>query len=125
MSKLPENVSKAWENRDDPVILATVDENHIPNIIYVTCVGTHGAERLVIADNYFNKTRHNVHLGGKGALLFRDKTGIPYQIKGTLEYHTEGDVYDNMKKWNPSKHPGHAALAIRIEEVFSGAEQLL
>ena len=91
----------------------------------VSYVGTHGEERLVLADNYFNKTRHNVRLGGQGALLFRDKTGKAYQIKGTLEYHTEGDVYDSMKKWNPPKHPGHAALAIRVEEVFSGAERLL
>lgn len=125
MSKLPDTVSKAWEDRDDPVILATVDENRIPNIIYITCVGTYGEERLVVADNYFNKTRHNVHAGGQGSILFRDKSGKAYQIKGTLEYHTEGDLFDSMKKWNPQKHPGHAALAVRIEKVYSGAEQLL
>jgi len=125
MSKLPDAVSKAWEERDDPVILATVDENRIPNIIYVTCVGTYGEERLVIADNYFNKTRYNVLAGGRGSLLFINKSGKAYQVKGTLEYHTDGDIYDSMKKWNPSKHPGHAALAIRIEEAFSGAERLL
>ncbi len=29
------------------------------------------------------------------------------------------------KKWNPEKHPGHAAAALKVEEVYSGAEKLL
>jgi len=29
-----------------------------------------------------------------------------------------------MKKWNPQKHPGHAAAALNVEEVSSGAEKL-
>jgi len=29
-----------------------------------------------------------------------------------------------MKTWNSPKHPGHAAAALRIEEVYSGAEKL-
>ena len=77
-----------------------------------------------MADNYFSKTRENVLLGGKGSLLFRDRKGKVYQVKGTLEYYTEGEVFDDMKKWNPPKHPGHAAAAIRIEAVYSGAEKL-
>jgi uncharacterized protein len=30
-----------------------------------------------------------------------------------------------MKKWNPETHPGHAALVIKVEEVYSGSEKLL
>ncbi len=30
-----------------------------------------------------------------------------------------------MKKWNPKKHPGHAAAALKVEEVYTGAEKLL
>jgi hypothetical protein len=30
-----------------------------------------------------------------------------------------------MKKWNPTKHPGHAAAALKVEQVFSGGEQIL
>ena len=29
-----------------------------------------------------------------------------------------------MKTWNPPEHPGHAAAALQVEEVFSGAEKL-
>jgi predicted pyridoxine 5'-phosphate oxidase superfamily flavin-nucleotide-binding protein len=125
MTHLPESVLHAWEDRDDPVILATVDENGVPNVIYVTCVGMHGDDCLVVADNYFDKTRKNVVRGGTGSMLFRDRQGKTFQVKGTLEYHTKGEIYDFMKTWNPQKHPGHAALALRAEAVFSGAERLV
>ena len=125
MSKLPETVKTAWENREGPIILATVNKVGVPNVIYATCVGAYGDEHLIVADNYFNKTRQNVLEGGVGSILFMDKAGKAYQIKGTLKYHTQGEVFDSMKKWNPEKHPGHAALALHVEEVFSGATQIL
>ena len=124
MPSLPDSVRQAWEDRDGPVILATVSPEGVPNIIYATCVGAFGDDRLVVADNYFDKTRKNILAGGKGALLFRSKKGKAYQAKGTLEYHTSGEVFDHMKTWNPPKHPGHAAAALRIEEIYSGAEKI-
>ena len=124
MAFLPESVRQAWEDRDGPVILATVSLEGVPNIIYVTCVGTFGDDRLVVADNYFDKTRRNLLKGGKGAMLFRSKEGKAFQVKGTLEYHTDGKVFEHMKTWNPPQHPGHAAAALCIEEVYSGAEKL-
>ena len=124
MASLPESVRRAWDDRDGPVILATVSPDGVPNIIYATCVGVFGDDRLVVADNYFDKTRRNLLAGGRGALLFRSKNGKAYQVKGALEYHTDGEVFHHMKTWNPSQHPGHGAAALRIEEVYSGAEKL-
>ncbi len=125
MASLPEEVRRAWEDRDGPAILATVGEDGVPNIIYVGCVGAFGEDRLVVADNHFSKTRKNLLTqGGKGALLFRSKDGKAYQVKGTLEYHKDGEVFEHMKTWNPPQHPGHAAAALRIEEAYSGAKKL-
>jgi uncharacterized protein len=124
MVSLPENVRKAWEDLDGPVILATVDEEGVPNIIYATCVSSFGDDRLIIADNYFDKTRKNILRGGKGSILFRNKNGDAYQVKGTLEYHTKDEIFNHMKTWNPPEHPGHAAAALLVEKVFSGAKQL-
>ena len=124
MGALPQNVREAWENRDGPVILATVSKDGVPNIIYASCVGIFGNDRLVVADNFFNKTRQNLLPGRKGAILFRDKNGKAYQVKGTMEYHKEGNVFENMKTWNPPQHPGHAAAALKVEEAYSGAEKL-
>lgn len=121
---LPESMRQAWIDRDGPVVLATVDPNSCPNIIYATCVSEFGDDRIVVADNYFHKTRKNLIHGGKGALLFRSRDGKAYQVKGQLEYHTDGEIFNHMKSWNPSHHPGHAAAVLRIEEIFSGAEKL-
>lgn len=47
-----------------------------------------------------------------------------FQLKGTIEYHTEGAIFEDMKKWNPAQHPGNAAAALRVEVVYSGSEKL-
>ncbi len=125
MSALPENVSKAWDDRKGPIVFSTVDKNAIPNAIYATCVSKFDEETLVIADNYFDKTRNNILAGSKGSILFITNEDKAFQVKGTIEYHKEGDVFEDMKKWNPEKHPGHAAAALKVEEVYSGAEKLL
>ena len=125
MVALPEAVSKAWNGKEGPVIFSTVDEDGMPNAIYVTCVAKYGEEMLLVADNFFDKTRKNIFSGSKGSMLFITSEGKSYQVKGSIEYHQEGSSFEDMKKWNPTKHPGHAAVALKIEEVYSGAEKLL
>ena len=51
-------------------MLTTVDGAGVPNAIYATCVSRFDEETLVVADNYFNKTRKNILSGSKGSLLF-------------------------------------------------------
>lgn len=125
MATLPEKVSKAWEDREGPIILATVNGDGVPNTIYATCVSKFNEDTLVVANNYFSKTLVNIRSGSKGSILFITKEKKSYQVKGSIEYHKEGAVFDDMKKWNPKKHPGHAAAALKVEEVYSGAERLL
>ena len=125
MKNLPEQVSKAWDTRKDAVVFSTVDINGMPNSIYVTCVSKYNESVIVIADNYFNKTRKNILAGSKASILFITGEGTSFQLKGTIKYYTNGEIYDDMKKWNPSKHPGNAATALEVEEVYSGSEKLL
>jgi predicted pyridoxine 5'-phosphate oxidase superfamily flavin-nucleotide-binding protein len=122
--KLSQEVIQAWEDRNGPVVFTTVDENGVPNSIYATCVGRFDESTLVVADNYFDKTRANIKNGSRGSLLFITKENKAYQVKGIIEYHTEGELFDFMKSWNPEKHPGHAAAVLRVEEAFSGAKKL-
>jgi len=125
MPALPEKVSEAWENREGPIILSTVNEDGIPNAIYATCVSKFSEDTIVVANNYFSKTLKNILSGSKGSILFITKEGKSYQLKGSIEYHKEGSIFEDMKKWNPKKHPGHAAAALKVEEVYTGAERLL
>ena len=122
--KLSQEVIQAWEDRNGPVVFTTVDAEGNPNAIYATCVGRFDESALVIADNYFDKTRANIKNGSRGSVLFITQGNKAYQVKGVLEYHTEGALFDFMKSWNPEKHPGHAAAVLRVEEAFSGAKKL-
>ncbi len=122
--KIPEAVKDAWKLKEGPVVFATVDGDGMPNIIYVTCVSLYGEDRLVVADNYFDKTRKNIKAGSKGVALFMTNGQKAYQLKGSLEYHDAGPVFDDMKKWNPPTHPGHGAAALGVDEIYSGSKRL-
>ena len=124
MAGLPEVVSTGWENHEGAAVLTTVDGQGLPNSVYVGCVKIYDEQRIVVADNYFNKTRENILSGSKGAFLFITKEGKAYQVKGSIEYQTSGEIYDDMKKWNDSAHPGVAATILHVDEVYSGAEKL-
>jgi len=125
MPQLPAAVRDAWEKRNGPAIFTTANESAMPNAIYVTCVGLYNDGTILIADNYFDKTRRNILAGSQGSFLFMTEDSKAYQIKGTISRHTSGPLFDHMKSWNPQKLPGHAVAALAVEEVYSGAEKLL
>lgn len=125
MKIFPAAVQMAWENREGPVVLATVGADGSPNAIYASSVREFGDDTLVIADNYFHKTRANILGGSQGALLFITKERKSHQLKGRFTYHTTGPIFDDMKKWNPAKHPGEAAAAFKVEQIYCGAARLV
>jgi len=125
MAKLPEIASKGWDVRKGAVVLTTVSKDGVANSIYATCVSKYNDETLVVADNYFDKTRQNILSGSDAVLLYITEEDKAFQVKGSIEYCTEGPMFEDMKKWNPEKHPGHAAVVIKVEEVFKGAEKLI
>ena len=126
MGALPEVVSKAWDDRKGPIVLTTVDADGMPNAIWAGCVKKFSEDKLVVADNFFNKTRANIQAGSKGALLMITNEGKSFQVKGTISYEESGEIFDDMKaNWLNAKMPGVAAAVLNVEEVYSGAEKLL
>ena len=125
MSKMPEEVKNAWEKREGAVVLSTVDADGTPNSIYATCVGLYEDSMIVVANNYFDKTMKNITAGSRASVVFITSEKKAYQVKGSLEYYTDGPVFDFMKSWNPEKHPGHGAAAVNIESLYSGSEKLI
>jgi predicted pyridoxine 5'-phosphate oxidase superfamily flavin-nucleotide-binding protein len=125
MANLPEAAAEAWENREGPVVMTTVDSKGTPNTIYVTCVNKYSNDQIVVADNKMHKTRANIQAGSKVTLLYITKKKKAFQLKGSVAYITEGPIFDDMKNgWLDKKYPGHAAVVIHIEEVYTGAEKL-
>ncbi len=125
MAALPETVSKAWDNREGPVVLATVDANGLPNAIYVTCVKKFDDDKLAIADNYFSKTRANIQARSKGAILFITKEEESFQVKGSIDYQTRGHIFNDMRDYLDAEYPVHAVAVLNVEAVYSGSEQLV
>ncbi|MBG0765149.1 MAG: pyridoxamine 5'-phosphate oxidase family protein [Tissierellales bacterium] len=125
MTKLNEKILKEWENRQGPIVFTTVNEAGVPNSIYATCVNNYNDEFLVVADNYFDKTKNNLMVNQEASILFYTKDDNAYQVKGTVEYLKSGAIFEDMKKWNPEKHPGNAAAALKVREVYSGSEKVL
>ncbi len=125
MKKLPEIVSRAWDNRQDPVVFSTINAEGMPNSIYATSVSKHNENCIVVANNFFNKTMENILSGSTGSILFLTKDDKSYQLKGKVDYFTDGEIFDEMKKWNPARLPGHGVAVIAVEEVYAGAERLL
>ena len=126
MASLPGAAAQAWENREGPVVMTTVDAKGTPNTIYVSCVNKYSEDKIVVADNKMHKTRSNVKSGCHVSLLYITKEKKAFQLKGSVAYITEGAIFDDMKNgWLDKKYPGHAAVVIHIEEVYSGAEKLV
>ncbi len=125
MARIPEAASSAWEEREGPVVMSTVGSEGIPNTIYVSCVQKIADDRIVVADNKLHKTKANIHAGSRASLLYITKEKKAYQIKGSIDYQTEGPIYEDMKnRWLDKKYPGKGAVVISVDEVYSGAEKL-
>lgn len=113
-----------WQKKEGPIVFTTVDTQGIPNSIYATCTQMSDDGKIVIADNYFNKTKQNISPECHAVVLFITSDGQAIQVKGTLDYETSGPYFDFMKSWNPEQHPGHAAAVLSVHHIYSGSEEL-
>ncbi len=125
VAKVPENARTAWNERQGACVFTTANPDGTPNSIWVSCVKMADEETIVVADNFFDKTRKNIDLNQKVSLLYIAPEKRSFQIKGTVSYQTNGPHYDDMKKdWLDPKMPGRGAAVIQVEEVYSGAEKI-
>jgi len=124
MPILPEIVSEAWEQREGPCVLGTVDSQQQPNIIYIGAIKKLTESTFVVADSAFHKTRANIANGSKGSLLFITKEWKAYQIICRIETLTSGELFDDLPNWVDPQYTSVAAVVLHVEEVFSGAEKL-
>jgi len=125
MAKLTPEALQAWQNHDERMVLTPISADNTANSVWVICTKLINDEQFVIANNAMHKTLENVQAGSKGVLLYIAPERESYQVKGTLEYYTDGPIYDDMKKWLDPKFPGKGALVLNIEEVFYGAEKVV
>jgi len=121
---LSQEIIDAWAEREGATVLTTVSSEGIPNSIWVMSTGLYKNEHIIIADNYFDKTKANILSTGIASVLFITKDGRSYQLKGTMSYHRDGPFYDFMKEVTPPKFPRRAAVVLHATEIYSGSERL-
>ena len=124
MSKLPKIILDEWSNKMDAVTVTTVNTEGMPNSIYATCVSLYNDDKILVADNFFNKTLKNIKAGSKGTILFITKENKSYQLKGSFGYAEDGELFQDMKKWNPEQLPGKGVAVLNVEEIYSGADAI-
>jgi hypothetical protein len=59
------------------------------------------------------------------SVLFLTKERKAFQIKGSIELQDSGPIFDEMKRINPENYPGHSAAVLRVQNIFSGSEQII
>ena len=123
MAQLPDAVKKAI-TKQDIFPVATSNQDCIPNVVYIKYLKLVDDDTILIADNYLKKTRDDILSNGKITFAVRDEQKGSFQIKGTAERLTEGDMLDEVQKWVPDKLPRVAAVIMHIEEIYNGAEQI-
>lgn len=124
MAKLPKTILDEWQKRVKGPVITTVDESGVTNSIYATCVSIYEDEKILVANNFFDKTLKNIQNGCKGNFLFLTEEGKAYQLKGTYTHYTEGKMFDDMKSWNPVSLPGVGVAVLDIEEIYSGSNKI-
>lgn len=123
MVKIPAKVRKAI-NDGKPFSLATSTKKGKPNVIYVGYLKLIDNETVLIADNYFKKTKNNLLQNNQLVFAVLDGKAGSYQIKGRTEYLTKGKYYDEVQEWCRKKHPRKAAVILHVKEVYNGAKKL-
>ncbi len=122
MVKMPVEVRETLE-KQKPVPIATASKDGVPNVVFVGLLKIIDDETLLIADNFFYKTAHNLDENPQiSVLCYSSETKKSFQIKGRVEVHKSGAVHDEMAIWvhgiNP-KLPAKAAIVVKVEAIYN------
>jgi len=123
--QIPNRVLEAWQERDGPSVLTTVDADGLPNTIWVNIVRLFDGDKLAIGDIVFSKTRANLQLpNAVGNYLWLTKEKKSFQIKGHFTYETEGERFETLQAETDPKFTLVAAAVLHVDEIWEGAERL-
>jgi len=127
--KIPEHIQKLI-NEESIHIMSTSSKEGIPNINYVKFLKVYNDEQILIADNKFFKTEKNLLENPKISFILLDKENKKsYQLKGTVEFHKDDEIFSETIKWVEKERLGSStfpksAIIMTVKEIYSGAEKI-
>ncbi len=123
MAKLLKEIKDGIANQE-LFCVATSNAQGVPNVVYIKYLKVIDDETILIADNYLKKTRENILNNGRIAFSVLDEDKGAYQLKGRAQRQETGAMYDEVQKWCPDKLPRAAAVVMKVEEIYNGAERI-
>ena len=127
MAKLPKEVRESIEKailKEEAFPVATASNDSTANVAYITYLKPIDDETILIADNFLNKTRDNILANSKVSFVVLDEKKGSYQIKGSAKRLTEGEMFEHVQDWVVNELPRVAAIVMKVEEVYNGAEKI-
>jgi predicted pyridoxine 5'-phosphate oxidase superfamily flavin-nucleotide-binding protein len=103
------------------IALSTTSTKCIPNVIAVASCKIPQDGKILITDNFMNKTRKNLLENPIVALaVWSDDGEEGYQFKGTAEYITSGKMKDAVDNDPDNKGLAHkAAVLVTVNEIIN------
>ena len=96
----------------DSKALATLSPDGIINVVPVSSIKV--VDGKIILVNYFmDKTLENITANNKVSLVAWSKM-VGYQIKGSVEYTTQGNVFDDVVIWIKETIPSRTVKGVLI-----------
>jgi uncharacterized protein len=122
MVKMPPDVRQTLE-KQKPLPIATASSDGTPNVVFVGLFKVLDDETVMIVDNFFKKTAANLSENPKISLLcYSPDTKKSFQIKGRVESCSEGQTYEDMKKWAKGvneKLPAKSCTIVKVQEIYN------
>ena len=105
------------------VAVGTSSKDAVPNAVPVRFAKMIDDEHILIADNFFLKTRKNLEENRQVTVAFWDQeTRNGYQVKGTAKIITSGAIYEDTVNWVHSLSPKYktkAAVLVKADAVYN------
>ncbi|RLF21550.1 MAG: pyridoxamine 5'-phosphate oxidase [Thermoprotei archaeon] len=125
MVKMPSQVIQLLEQVAPKsfCVFSTASKDGKPNAVPIIFVKVLSDEEILIADNFFNKTRRNLEVNPQASLTFwNPETREGYQVKGKVEIYTSGPIFEKAIEVVKAVKPNlqtKAGVLLRVEEVYS------
>ena len=120
MAKLTSEVKEIFQRQ--LAIIATSSKDGIPNVVPKGSMYVVDDETLAYSEGVCRKTLSNLQENPKVSVVVVDREKADgYQVKGTAELLTSGDLYEQVaKRQEARKKPQPKYVAkIRVEEIYS------
>jgi uncharacterized protein len=118
---IPQKIQDLF-NKTDLIVFGTSDKMGNPNVNVIFWKKIYDHESILLIDNYFKKTKSNLHENKSVCISFWDsQTEEGYQIKGEAEYFTQGEIFEKGKIFLQNKKPDripNGVVLIRVTKIY-------